>query len=503
MQNSTLLKVSVPDDKEKGWVTIDIAIPKSDETIRELIAGLVDHLRSEFVADGRKTTYFDGSEIRWSLSKGSVGAFLNPDIKLSDSGLVDGDRVYLIHESAREEFTKVLDDTSDAIASQLKNTYPEWDQSAAAQHIAKIIPVSMLILCIAASWTILSIPNVAWFVPTAVSIGFALVSVLGLVYALPSVATAKHWERKYLAGMAALIISLLGAGTAGFLAPPLPVSIWNLLAAGATIIAVGIIARSVLITGAEPITHSGIAIGISLTIAGGVGALVKLSVSQAFVLAALIGLIILLFASRWALSLARIASPYVPTVGEPFVRDADKDLASLPMSAEAKAVAEIVGQLEKVHAARGILLGLRVGGIIAIGIGGWGALLSYNSSSSVDLRLIIGFIVASGLVIMAAATSEIDEQIHSYMLWSATLVNVMLPIVGAIAGDEILDYVFPAIGVLGVFLIISIIFSLKGGESSASPTMKFILELIESALTFTPFALSVFIFDLYGIVVSI
>lgn len=503
MQNSTLLKVSVPNEKGNGWVTVDVALPKSDETIRELTAGLVSYLRGEFIDNGRKTTYFDGQEIRWSLSKGAVGSPLSSDLPLKDSGLVDGDRVYLMHESAREEFTKVLDDTSDAVASQLKNTYPEWENDVAARHMSRLVPVSTVALCLGALWAILSVRDIAWFVAPVTAALFVLVSILGLVYALPSVATAKHWEQKYLAGMSSLVMSMITAGVAGFLAPPLPVSVWNVLAAGAAISAVGIAARSILITGAEPITHSGIAVGASLALAGGIGALTGFSTAQTFILVTLFGLITLLFGSMWALPLAHVASPYVPSVGESFIHESDKDLSSLPMSAEAKAVEEIVGQIDRIHASRGILLGLRVGAIISIGLGMWGSILTYNSASHIDLRLLVGFVVSSGFVILAASTSEIDEQIHTNMLWSTAIATLLLPAIAAIAGGDFTNYVFPAIGVIGVVLTVAVIYNLKGSVSVKSPKVKFTLEILEQALVFTPFALSVFIFDIYGIVVSL
>ena len=148
---------------------------------------------------------------------------------LDDSGIVDGEVLWLLPADATERFAPVVEEVSTALACSAAQQFPRVDVTT-SRRVAGGLAVGLV------AWAELMLGQLWWqrhgWVPAAVSGGLAVV----LVVAARGLGRARDEQRRSTAIM--LVWSaLIAAGSAAALAVPGPPGGWHLVAAIATVLA--------------------------------------------------------------------------------------------------------------------------------------------------------------------------------------------------------------------------------------------------------------------------
>lgn len=495
MSTYTLLKVSVPNADKTGWTTVDVAPPNAGATIREFIGNLVLHLREMFTAANKDTSYLTQREAKWVLTHGELAEPLNPDKTLEDLNIIDGDHLYLAHENARESFTRVMDDTSDAIAKELQQSFPEWSNAAALRLTAVTAPVVAAMVSLITIFLLVT-RDVVWYVNAATAAGLTLVGVLAAVYAVPTINTTRSWEPLRQAGLSAVVVADFLVLAAAVTAVPGMFSSWHLVAGGAAVLALSLVLRALILSGIEALIHGGTAFGTTLIVSGAISAVAGFNMTQMMVVVTVIAVFLFLYGSKFALSMARIPLPYIPAAGETFVRDT-KDFSSVSLSTDADAVKELINMTTKISAARQVRTGILASGIISVLLSF--IIMSTEMGANTTLLGCFMAVIVAGMVFHGA--TESDAALHTLWYASALCVALVTPFALVITGvaDELIG---PAIGVVAVGFITALVLALRGKHVD-NPRVKRFFEIIEGITFFAPMAMAVFLLDIYGIIVSV
>jgi type VII secretion integral membrane protein EccD len=148
---------------------------------------------------------------------------------LDDSGIVDGEVLWLLPADATERFAPVIEEVSTALARSARQQFPRVDVTT-SRRVAGGLAVGLV------AWAELMLGQLWWqrhgWVPAAVSGGLAAV----LLVAARGLGRARDEQRRSTAIML-VWAALIAAGAAAALAVPGPPGGWHLVAAISTVLA--------------------------------------------------------------------------------------------------------------------------------------------------------------------------------------------------------------------------------------------------------------------------
>lgn len=470
---------------------VDLSLPIY-ETVGDTIADLVPYLRSEFKAADKDTRDLEDKTASWTLVQG-LNDVLPANKTLDELGIQTGMSLRLEKTSAKETYPALIDDVPDSIAAFQKQKFPAWDNVAAQRLSAYIAPIVSLVISITLMYMAGTGAVTSWFVRAPLA-GFLLILASG---GLAAAYMTTHKRRDTLDPVRKLGVPSAGVGfsflmAAAFVILPSTLSLWHVVSVSATVFVVSL-GLKFFTSGIESVnyvvlTASGIyAIGSGLSLWLGLTPSQFAAISGALALSFLI-----IISSRLSMSLADIPMPYVPTMGESHVNPMEEDITKLPTSASTRAIESIVNRERQIVDAHAALVGLSIGGVLAIGI----SVMTIAATMDTKPWILFAFVMTVVLAMVFRGKSYDDYMIQQ--IWLIGVVTVMSTyLVVLVFVGKAGELVIPSVVLFAVGTAVAVFTAVKNQRIN-SPVIMRMFELIEVVINAAPLVWIALLLDIYG-----
>lgn len=299
-------------------LNIDVPLP-SNIPIDLVIADLIPFLRQTLVNQDLPTTWID-QLVRWKLTT-KFGHRLAPTKTLDEVGVLHGDMLLVEVEKTAEQFTPLIDDVADAVATIQSRTYPDYSP----HHSVKIISIALVLL---ASFSSLLLGIYAqthreglarWTSVVMISFGFFMLISSWIL--IKKNKQAKD-ETPYPALVTGSLImsSLIWIGAGVLTVVPRPLGAPQILMTSMAIL--GLTSLSARITLDHPLLHGTVMVpSLLFAIAAALQIIFPQHIGTLGAEIALLAIIVVFLTTKVSLMMAKISLPPTPAPGEEHVKD--------------------------------------------------------------------------------------------------------------------------------------------------------------------------------------
>lgn len=465
-------------------------------TVADAVAELIPYLIEHLDAENKDTTWLRDPDAYWHLCTFGNQP-LDEDKTLAEEKILDGARLFLTKTDPGEKYVPLIDNVAESITYYLKRHFPSWDAAFSKRiSLHMLLAVVAMVCATTVVWTSAHQPG--WPVRAALTGAMGLVALVSAAIAVVLVRTDRK-ERFSVVPVPLMMITYLLAATAALVITPRPLGIYQLVAAASTLLTLAV-CQSVL-TGKHLRLHYAVIAGSVLVILIGLLNFVYRSPTAVIgVQTIALCLVMVLIASRLALSVAGISLPYVPATGEPFMRGkgaGNLDAGSLPRDGtSSRALESIHNQEQQILTAGACRMGLLIGALAVL----VSASVVVGRCLNTHEWLIWSFmlVISVCLVYRGKSLDDAREQAIVVIAAAATLGAFGAGLLTApqVSSDNTLRGAL-ALGILVVAMVIATILAIQE-RGIVSPIVAKVLELIDRALYISVFALVFQVMDLYS-----
>lgn len=437
---------------------VDVALPATAPIVA-LMPDVVRLLRLPPPSDSHDDI---GNLPRWTLARVGDSPFAS-GLSLSEAGVVDGE-LLLLHDDLPSTPGALVDDVVDGLAHLTRRRSPGW-MADDARRLGYAIAVVAAIACV-----------VAGRAPGSPRLAVLIVACALTAMGMVAIAVANHLGAKAESLACTSVCCWLAAALAGSLVPPPDSPAAAIACAGGAALTVVLVAHRS--TGVAPGLHAFGGTVAALTMAGGiVGMTLATELRQAIAVTAVLGLVAVLLAARFAIAAGRLPLPPVPSVPPPGPFPVDdvgqidgvdavrRDSGTLSSIAEL-ALVDLRDLERRAAVVNAYLTGIVIAGAAVTASGIAGVAAAYRGSLPATL-----FCIAVAAVLLARGRTHTDR-------WQSTslLCAGALSLLGAaFAHGSTLTVFFGALAVAASAFIIGATASLH----EFSPLQRRTLELAE------------------------
>lgn len=371
---------------------VDLAIA-SDAPLAQIIPELVALMQrrvTESAGNKAAGEWLNDHTATWHLSNAFFTAY-DPSRTLAELDILDGSIVYLRKDIVAETMPVLVDDISSTIAASHSEIFSDWTPDHTARLLGLSLPLGALL------FSVLAYGAFTHGHGAIVRVVGALVSVvLSTVAALSARLVQLHRPKLH-----AIVTGLeLSAGiwlaAAFWLGLPASVGVLRVAASGVALLAL-VAAMHTTIEKQDRAKGLLVAVGMVAATIGALGFFVKqFTTGDLAAIALVAALNLILEAPRLSLFLARVHVPFIPAPGESFVFDATQSHTKISANMSAQAIESIIGQEERVLAARWTLLGLVIGAAL-VSVASCGVLGTVHPAHPKLVVLLIGLVCLAWL----------------------------------------------------------------------------------------------------------
>ena len=468
-----------------GSSMTDMDLP-ADIPVGEQILGVIGVLGTSLRDQGKDVSMFRAKTPgRWALS--FIGAPPIPaDKTLADVGVHDGDVLMLVRARAAEEFQPLTDDLFDGAAMVTAQHAKSWD-AAMSQRAGAAIAV---IGCVAAATLtgLYSGAHRGMWVP-------AVISLLAAVLALGGAWLAQERFSRPVIADALTLGAYPLAGVGGAAIVPGRWGPFHLVLAAGVLVAVAVVAAvvlsRVLLVASAVMTVGGIVLCAAMVRA--LWPVGSVALGTAVTLA---GMLMTVWAAKFAMVTARVPLPPVPTLGVTLADEPDKSprfiIAGAPEVQQYKAPGAAVFE-QRTRAASLYLTGIMFGSVVCAVFGT--ALTAQPGHRRYWLAFTLSLIVA--VVLMRRARTHADRRQTAALLIGGALIVAQTVVRWALADGHLWAELVVGIGLLAVAAAVAVAGVVLPG-ARFNDVQRRIGELLEVALVTSIVPLGLWIMDVFG-----
>lgn len=457
------------------------------------VATLLPQLREQFLAqcsgNDPLREYLTAQRVEWALEAGPIRDRVDAESTLDEAGIIPGSDLYLTQRSRTENYPVLRDDVAEGAAEVSKRVFTVLDSRDTRRMGAFALPFAVGATSLVGVASVLGGNGgnsiLRW------SVVAALAALAVMCASVAAVLSRSH--SVYSDVSAALCVSAyLAAGAAAMAGVPRALGVWHLTTVGAAVATVVVVLWS--ITGNQP---SGLHVGVATVAASAVivGLLhVVVPVSSQAVAAQLVFLaaLVMVFATPLARAVGGVRVNYIPTTGEPLVRQDDMTVHQVSKrSTSALAIEAMLNQENQVITTLRALIGMVAAAAVLL-VGSAAAAGYFTRDYEWHMFALIGaatvasVAIGRGLVIRAA----------SIPLLVAGPAAATAYLVGRALSPHRVDPTVLVAGVapLLVFVLLSAIWAVRA-QTMHSPLGKRRLEFAATVAVVTMFPLLVLIME--------
>ncbi|MGI6798568.1 type VII secretion integral membrane protein EccD [Gordonia sihwensis] len=474
----------------------EIDLPLSEDLpVRALLGDLVRFVQDCFIEKNEQEDddryaedieWISDRDARWSLVT-PLNVTLRPSATLRELGVKNGDTLKLVRDSVRVPYANLIDDTPEAIARYQRRNFPTWERPQSRILTLTILAVFGFLSTGLGVYYVAE-HNPGWSERGPILGAFALAALTFLLLSSHLSGRSLAIRDRIDTALATILgmcgyTAIVGLGQTVF---PGGNVVWGGVISAALLAAVGMLMLR-FCHDVIGVHYGAIFVGINILLTGllfgGLNGIARAVSQFQFPLDTTVGSIqlavtalgTLIYADRLAMSLSAIPMPYVPTIGEDFVKDRTTDLSAVPLDLGSEAIEAMINQEPRVLHAYRTAIGFFAGGLILL-IGS-----VTTAMATLETHPLVAFVFSLTIVVCMVyrGRSYDDAAMQGLWLGSAALTMAGVSIGATIAGNG--TYLAVAIALAAAGVLAACVFSLTPA-SIQSPLTNHKLEIIETIL---------------------
>lgn len=453
---------------------------------------IITHL----VRFGTNEDYDLPKDTEWEASESPLFTeFIDREKTPAELDVENFTHIYLVPNPDRVKYTPLQDDLADSIVVNLSEKYDVWNNDDALALSRYIVPGIALVVSFVCGW-VGAMMDPQWFVRAPLSVFLALAGILAITYTVPLINTRKKSDPSRAAGVSSAVAGYILIGTAGLIIIPGEFSPYNLICAGTLILASALVLKNMLIDGLEIITAGALGFSGLLMLTGTLSVLmdlagVNMSVTASSVLMGILSLVLIVMLTDISLIMAKVPLPYVPATGDTFAHDKTADISSIPPSADAEAIKNLINNESNIIREHQVSVGLAGAGVLGVVLS-----TAVSAGTMAAHPYVVASVSASIVVAMTFIASAIDDRLVRGIITSGSFITGAAFVLTLLITGSREDLIGPSAIVLLAVTALGVVMAVLNKKIKSPDTSSFIgaLEGLLMASILIQFAI---IIDLY------